>query len=56
MTQSLEMIDSARVNGGENMVYNYVFIDAFDAVSSGGSRNYPDARTKMFTSLNEGTL
>ena len=56
MTQSLEMIDSARANGGENMVYNYVFIDAFDAVSSGGSRNYPDARTKMFTSLNEGTL
>ena len=56
MIQSQEMIDTARVHGGENMVYNYVFIDAFDAVSSGGSRNYPDARAKMFTSLNEGTL
>ena len=56
MTQSMDMIEMARANGGENMIYNYVFIDAFNAVSNGGSRAYPDARAKMFTSLNEGTL
>ena len=56
MLQSMEMIDSARANGGQHMVYNYVFIDAFNSVSNGGSRTYPDARTKMFTSLTEGTL
>ena len=56
MKQSLEMIDSVNANGGDGMMVNYVFIDAFNAVSNGGSRTYPDARTKMFTSLTEGTL
>ena len=56
MTQSLDMIKNARDNGGNDMVYNYVFIDAFNAVSQGGSRSYPDARTKMFNLLNEGVL
>ena len=56
MEQSKSMIAGARANGGNDMIYNYVFIDAFNAVSNGGSRNYPDARTKMFTALNEGTL
>ena len=56
MNQSLDMIENIRANGGENMVCNYVFIDAFNAVSNGGSRAYPDARNKMFASLNEGTL
>lgn len=56
MSQSLNMIRSARANGGDDMVYNYVFTDAFDAVSQGGSRSYPDARNKMFTLLKEGTL
>lgn len=56
MTQSMQMIDNARDNGGNDAVFNYVFIDAFNAVSVGGSRNYPDARSKMFTALNEGVL
>ena len=56
MTQSMDMIDSIRVHGGENMICNYVFIDAFNAVSNGGSSTYPDARAKMFNSLTEGTL
>ena len=33
-----------------------MFTDAFNAVSAGGARTYPDARTKMFTALNEGVL
>ena len=56
MEQSQEMIDNARKYGGNDMVYNYVFIDAFNAVSNGGARTYPDARNKMFTALREGAL
>ena len=56
MKQSKRMISTARDNGGDDMIYNYVFIDAFTAVSSGGARNYPDARNKMFTALKEGVL
>ncbi len=56
MEQDTLMIRNARANGGRDIVFNRVYIDAFNAVSSGGSRNYPDARTKMFTSLREGTL
>lgn len=56
MRQSKAMIDTARVNGGNDMVFNYVFTDAFNSVSQGGSRSYPDARAKMFNLLNEGVL
>ena len=56
MKQSKNMIAIARNNGGNNMIYNYVFTDAFNAVSNGGARNYPDARNKMFTILKEGAL
>ena len=56
MEQSMDMIKIAKENGGENLMYNYVFIDAFNAVSEGGARTYPDARAKMFNLLNEGVM
>lgn len=56
MTQSKDMIQIIRENGGDNTLVSYVFIDAFNSVSQGGARNYPDARNKMFTTLNEGVL
>ena len=56
MEQSMQMIDIARENGGADLSYNYVFTDAFNFVSEGGARTYPDARAKMFNRLNEGTL
>lgn len=56
MKQSNSMINTIRDHGGENMVYDHVYIDAFDAVDVDGKRTYPDARAKMFNSLNEGTL
>ena len=56
MEQSDTLVVRARANGGKDMMYNYVYIDAFNAVSAGGARNYPDARTKMFTALREGVL
>jgi hypothetical protein len=56
MTQSLSMDSIMNDKGGEDVVRSYVFIDAFDAVSEGGARTYPDARAKMFTTLSVGTL
>lgn len=56
MEQSETMVQRARDNGGKDMIYNYVYTDAFNAVSAGGARTYPDARTKMFTALREGVL
>ena len=56
MEQSAKLVERARENGGSDMVFNYVYIDAFNAVSQGGSRSYPEARTKMFTLLKEGVL
>ena len=56
MNQSLAMDQMINKNGGKDMMRSYVFIDAFEAVSEGGARTYPDARTKMFNTLTEGTL
>ena len=56
MNQSNAMIAAARSHGGEDMAYNYVYIDAFDAVYEGGKRTYPAARDKMYGTLNEGVL
>ena len=56
MKQSMWLVDNAQKNGGQDMVYNYVFTDAFNAVSEGGSRAYPEARSKMFNTLKEGAL
>jgi len=56
MQQAESVITYARANGGEDMVFNHVFTDAFNAVSEGGSRTYPDARAKMFATLNEGVV
>ena len=56
MEQSNNMIQTARTHGGENMSYNYVYIDAFDAVYEGGKWTYPDARDKMYGTLNDGVL
>ena len=56
MEQSDTLIAHARANGGKDIVYNYVYTDAFNAVSAGGARTYPDARTKLFTALREGVL
>lgn len=56
MSQAEAVIATARENGGEDMVFNHVFIDAYNAVSQGGSRSYPEARNKMYNTLSEGVL
>ena len=56
MIQSDSLVNNARLYGGKDIVFNRVYIDAFNAVSQGGSDTYPDARAKMFSALKEGTL
>ena len=56
MEHSDSLIYRARRNGGQDIVFNRVYIDAFESVSNGGARYYPGARNKMFTTLNEGVL
>jgi len=56
MEQDTLMIEQIRANGGSDIVINRVYIDAFNAVSDGGSRSYPEARTKLFSTLREGAL
>lgn len=56
MIQSDTTKNNMNRHGGSNMVFNHVYIDAFTAVSNGGSRAYPDARAKMFTALRDGVL
>ena len=56
MQQSVDMEAMMNQYGGSNMMYSHVFTDAFNAVSEGGSRSYPDARNKMYTTLGEGAL
>ena len=56
MEQSDAMDSIMNASGGSDMIYSHVYIDAFNAVSNGGARNYPDARAKMFSTLKEGAL
>ena len=54
MKQAETTIVNEKKNGGADMIYNKVYTDAFTALSSGGGRTYPDARTKMYRLLDEG--
>ncbi len=54
MVHAESVIGTTLKYGGEDMVNSRVYLDAFDAVSVGSGRNYPDARTKMYGGLKEG--
>ena len=54
MIHAEEVIGTTLKYGGEDMVNSRVYLDAFDAVSVGSGRSYPDARTKMYGGLREG--
>lgn len=56
MKQSDKCIYSMKRYGGDRYVYNHLYTDAFNSISSGGRRAYPDARAKMFQKFNEGAL
>ncbi|MBO7608840.1 MAG: type IX secretion system sortase PorU [Muribaculaceae bacterium] len=56
MQQAEEVIGTARANGGESMIFNHVFIDAFPETSIGAARTFPEAKALMMSRLQEGTL
>ncbi len=56
MEQAEEVIASMRANGGNDMVFNRVYLDAFNGVSSGAKRTFPDANTKHYNALRNGVL
>lgn len=56
MEQSDTAISLCKKNGGNQFVYNKVYLDAFTAQSQGAGRFYPDARNKMFRLLEEGIV
>ncbi len=56
MEQNESVIAIARANGGSDIVFNHVYLDAFEAVVKGSGRTYPQARDKMFSRLKEGAV
>ena len=56
MEQADAIIENHKRTGGENYVYNRVYLDAFEVESTGSGRSFPEARKKMFQKLNEGVL
>ena len=56
MEQAENLIQIAKANGGSDYQFNHVFIDAFDNVSNGSNREYPEARNKLYNTLREGVV
>ena len=56
MSQSEKSIEQMKANGGSEYVYTRIYLDAFEAESSGSGRFYPDARKKMLQSFRDGVL
>ena len=51
-----EVVLTVAANGGENTNFSRVFLDNFEESSDGSGSRFPDARKKMFKTLNEGAL
>ena len=56
MEQGDAIIENHKSFGGENYVYNRIYLDAYEVESTGSGRSFPEARKKMFQKLNEGVL
>lgn len=54
--QSESCVTKMMANGGEDYVYNRIYLDAYRYISDGSGNNYPDARQDMFKLLNDGAL
>ena len=54
MQQAEQVINTMRENGGESLIYNHVFIDAFPETTVGGTRTFPEAKAMMLNRLREG--
>lgn len=56
MKQCEEYIENGNKNGGKDIMFKRVYIDAYDAVTVGSSRNYPGARNAFYNALKDGVL
>ena len=56
LRQAETMIEAMRANGGDDMIYNRVYLDAFNEMSNGAKRTFPDANTKHYNVLRNGAL
>ena len=56
MKQAEAVITAARTHGGEHAVFNRVYLDATTRASDGGVSKYPDARKKMYSTLQDGVV
>lgn len=50
------VVITANENGGEDLVHNHVFIDAFPETTVSGTRTFPEAKAMMLNRLKEGVL
>ena len=56
LEQAEDVVSAMQANGGGDMVFNRVYLDAFNSVSSGAKRTYPDANTKHYNTLRNGVV
>lgn len=56
MEQADLVISTHKENGGQNYVYNRIYLDAFEVEGSGAGRSFPEARKQLYQKLNEGVL
>lgn len=56
MKQTENYITNIRNNGGKGLLIKRVYLDAYEPVSVGSSRNYPGARNDLYGGLKDGTL
>lgn len=56
MKQGDNVISTHKQHGGQNYIYNRIYLDAFEVEGSGAGRSFPEARKKLFQKLNEGVL
>ena len=54
MKQAEEVIQTARANGGNDMIFNRVYLDATTMSSDGAGNKYPEARKKMYSLVQDG--
>ncbi|MBQ7691542.1 MAG: type IX secretion system sortase PorU [Muribaculaceae bacterium] len=56
MTQAEAFVTAARAHGGQDIIFNHVYIDAFPVTTVNSTRTFPEAKTLMLNKLKEGVL
>ena len=54
MIQAEDVITTAKANGGNDFIFNRVYLDATTQATDGAGNKYPEARNKMYTTARDG--